>query len=54
VPHEVEPVAPPGVGHAACKKSGFQKIAEFDDPNDGLVWHWRRERLDLSSLNAAD
>ena len=27
------------------EKSGFQKIAEFDDPNDGPIWQWRRERL---------
>ena len=27
------------------EKSGFQRIAEFDDPDDGLVWQWRRERL---------
>lgn len=26
-------------------KSGFRKIAAFNDPGDGLVWHWRRERL---------
>jgi RimJ/RimL family protein N-acetyltransferase len=27
------------------EKSGFQKIAAFDDPDDGPIWHWRRERL---------
>jgi ribosomal-protein-alanine N-acetyltransferase len=27
------------------EKAGFQKIAEFNDPDDGLVWLWRRERL---------
>jgi len=27
------------------EKSGFRRIAEFDDPNDGLIWQWRRERL---------
>ena len=29
------------------EKSGFQKIAEFDDPNDGLIWQWRRDRRSL-------
>jgi len=27
------------------QKSGFQRIAELDDPNDGLIWRWRRERV---------
>ncbi|MGC4089970.1 MAG: GNAT family N-acetyltransferase [Polyangiaceae bacterium] len=27
------------------EKSGFQKIAEFEEPNDGMIWQWRRERL---------
>ena len=27
------------------EKSGFQKIAEFNDPNEGRIWQWRRERL---------
>ncbi|MEI9950201.1 MAG: GNAT family N-acetyltransferase [Pseudomonadota bacterium] len=26
------------------EKSGFQRIAEFNDPNDGPVWQWRRVR----------
>jgi len=26
------------------EKSGFQKIGETNDPDEGLVWHWRRER----------
>jgi RimJ/RimL family protein N-acetyltransferase len=26
------------------EKSGFQKIAESDDPSEGPIWHWRRER----------
>lgn len=32
------------------EKSGFLRIAEFDDPNDGLVWQWRRERPSPSLL----
>ena len=37
------------LGHAnpstrVLEKAGFQKIAEFNDPDDGLVWKWRRER----------
>lgn len=37
------------LGHAnpstrVLEKSGFQKIAEFNDPDDGLIWQWRRER----------
>jgi len=26
------------------EKSGFQRIAEFHDPNEGAVWQWRRVR----------
>jgi RimJ/RimL family protein N-acetyltransferase len=26
------------------EKSGFRRIAEFDDPNEGAVWQWRRTR----------
>jgi RimJ/RimL family protein N-acetyltransferase len=26
------------------EKSGFEKIAELMDPNDGPVWQWRRAR----------
>jgi len=26
------------------EKSRFRRIAEFDDPNDGPIWQWRRER----------
>jgi [ribosomal protein S5]-alanine N-acetyltransferase len=26
------------------EKSGFQRIAEFIDPDDGPIWHWRRVR----------
>ena len=38
------------LGHAnpstrVLEKSGFQKIAEFSDPSEGLIWQWRRERL---------
>ena len=37
------------LGHAnpstrVLEKSGFQKIGEANDPDAGLVWHWRRER----------
>ena len=37
------------LGHAnastrVLEKSGFQKIGEANDPDDGTVWHWRRER----------
>ena len=36
------------LGHAnpstrVLEKSGFQKIAEFNDPDDGLIWQWRHE-----------
>ena len=27
------------------EKSGFRRIGEADDPDVGVVWHWRRERL---------
>lgn len=26
------------------EKSGFRKIGEANDPDEGVVWHWRRER----------
>jgi ribosomal-protein-alanine N-acetyltransferase len=26
------------------EKSGFRRVGEAHDPDDGLVWHWRRER----------
>jgi len=26
------------------EKSGFQKIGEADDPDEGVIWHWRRQR----------
>lgn len=26
------------------EKSGFRRIAELDDPNDGPIWQWRRAR----------
>jgi RimJ/RimL family protein N-acetyltransferase len=37
------------LGHAnpstrVLEKSGFRKIGEANDPDDGVVWHWRRER----------
>jgi [ribosomal protein S5]-alanine N-acetyltransferase len=37
------------LGHAnpsarVLEKSGFQKIGEANDPDEGVVWHWRRER----------
>lgn len=37
------------LGHAnpstrVLEKSGFRKIGEADDPDGGLIWHWRRER----------
>ena len=37
------------LGHAnpstrVLEKSGFRKIGEVNDPDDGVVWHWRRER----------
>ncbi len=37
------------LGHAnastrVLEKSGFRKIGEADDPGEGVVWHWRRER----------
>ena len=37
------------LGHAnastrVLEKSGFQKIGEASDPDEGLIWHWRRER----------
>lgn len=38
------------LGHAnpstrVLEKSKFEKIAEFNDPDEGLIWQWRRERL---------
>ncbi|HET9957140.1 MAG TPA: GNAT family protein [Polyangiaceae bacterium] len=38
------------LGHAnpstrVLEKSGFRKIAEVNDPDEGVVWHWRHERL---------
>jgi [ribosomal protein S5]-alanine N-acetyltransferase len=27
------------------EKSGFRRIGEAHDPDAGVVWHWRRERL---------
>jgi [ribosomal protein S5]-alanine N-acetyltransferase len=37
------------LGHAnpstrVLEKSGFRKIGEISDPDEGVVWHWRRER----------
>jgi len=37
------------LGHAnpstrVLEKSGFQRLGEANDPDVGLVWHWRRER----------
>ena len=37
------------LGHAnpstrVLEKSGFLKIGETNDPDEGLVWHWRRAR----------
>ena len=37
------------LGHAnpstrVLEKSGFRKIGEANDPDEGLIWHWRRER----------
>jgi RimJ/RimL family protein N-acetyltransferase len=37
------------LGHAnpstrVLEKSGFQKLGEATDPDDGVIWHWRRER----------
>ncbi len=37
------------LGHAnpstrVLEKSGFLKIGETNDPDEGVVWHWRRER----------
>jgi len=37
------------LGHASpstrvLEKSGFRKIAEANDPDERVVWHWRRER----------
>jgi RimJ/RimL family protein N-acetyltransferase len=26
------------------EKSGFRKVGETIDPDEGVVWHWRRER----------
>jgi RimJ/RimL family protein N-acetyltransferase len=26
------------------EKSEFRKIGEVSDPDDGVIWHWRRER----------
>jgi [ribosomal protein S5]-alanine N-acetyltransferase len=40
------------LGHAnpstrVLEKSGFQKIGEATDPDEGVVWHWRRARPTL-------
>lgn len=37
------------LGHAnpstrVLEKSGFRRIGEANDADDGVVWHWRRER----------
>jgi RimJ/RimL family protein N-acetyltransferase len=37
------------LGHAnpstrVLEKSGFLKIGKINDPDEGVVWHWRRER----------
>ncbi|HET9956938.1 MAG TPA: GNAT family N-acetyltransferase [Polyangiaceae bacterium] len=37
------------LGHAnpstrVLEKSGFRKIGEVRDPDEGLIWHWRHER----------
>lgn len=37
------------LGHAnpstrVLEKAGFRKISELNDPDEGVVWHWRRER----------
>jgi len=37
------------LGHAnpstrVLEKSSFRKIGDVSDPDEGLVWHWRRER----------
>jgi RimJ/RimL family protein N-acetyltransferase len=37
------------LGHAnpstrVLEKSGFRKIGEANDPDEGVIWHWRRER----------
>lgn len=26
------------------EKTGFHRIGEVNDPDDGVIWHWRRER----------
>lgn len=37
------------LGHAnpstrVLEKSGFEKVADLNDPDEGLIWQWRRER----------
>lgn len=37
------------LGHAnpstrVLEKSGFLKIGEANDPDEGAIWHWRRQR----------
>lgn len=39
----------PNPSTRVLEKSGFQKIAEFNDPSDGPIWQWRRERLPNSA-----
>lgn len=34
----------PNPSTRVLEKSGFQRIAELDDPNDGPIWQWRRVR----------
>lgn len=34
----------PNASTRVLTKAGFEKVAEFVDPNDGPIWHWRRER----------
>jgi len=34
----------PNPSTRVLEKSGFRKIGEANDPDAGLVWHWRRER----------
>lgn len=38
------------LGHAnpstrVLEKSGFRRIGEINDPDEGVIWHWRRERV---------
>lgn len=34
----------PNASTRVLEKSGFERIAEFVDPNDGAIWQWRRLR----------